>query len=573
MKNLENIIKKVLSNVKKDSTKKTVTKQLGEQVNLRPDVLDKIKQVPNLPSDFFDSLKLAKLRTFEGNTGTFDEDDTILSCLDNKEYISPFYSSVVEWYEITQQSWYDWEMEKFNKGQDNDITACQWYVEILVKQQENGWGDYKDITPPDVFGDESVTKDMESFDVATQTFSKKMTKINYDEEFQKCAAAVYLTLKIPRVGCASSFRLYSLSLEEQGKQDPFLNIDLRSTSWFLTEYKKWTQNPEGYTPKSPAISGADWRYRIQNDAGKPAQYFDFSEVSLDKKEFEVYKPNASKFSTDTFLTLLPLTNSEIARINGNPFDVATGNYKSVNPSEKFPLQTSETTARYVCKKDNVTAVNLRTSAEVNEDTGFFDPYDNYVAWKSDEILGIYLGEKEQTKAPFITSGTLGGANIDEEYLEFLNNITKEDLKVWIKYLEDGGMADDLVDPSGENPHIKETLKEYLTKWLNTLKKGSRVGTYTFNAYQYNDFENKTGRVHPDIWKRFPNQFKPLLWYKIGLEKPYLDQSENTNDYYSVVWVRADNVEFCPAPDSKEASISYSGELLKRLPIRAFADPQ
>ena len=76
----------------------------------------------------------------------------------------------------------------------------------------------------------------------------------------------------------------------------------------------------------------------------------------------------------TFYKYLPLTKEELRQRNEeNPY----------NEDGTLKLGSGE----YICMRPDASQVNYRSTAEVNEDKGMFDPYDNWIAWGSSAIVG------------------------------------------------------------------------------------------------------------------------------------------------------------------------------------------
>ena len=64
----------------------------------------------------------------------------------------------------------------------------------------------------------------------------------------------------------------------------------------------------------------------------------------------------------------------------------------------------------------------------------------------------------------------------------------------------------------------------------------------------------------------------MLWYQVEFLNLQSDIHEG-GIQYKYGWVREDNVGFCKKPSDSESQTNYTTEFLKRVPIKALADPR
>ena len=211
---------------------------------------------------------------------------------------------------------------------------------------------------------------------------------------------------------------------------------------------------------------------------------------------------------------------------------------SLTKNDKF-----KNSGKYICKNSDKPMVNLRTSNEVNTDTGFFDPSDNYINWSGDEIIGEYLGEK-WSYIEWGTGSLMGGTTLNEKLEKWKKSLTDSDIQEIYKSL--GGNV-----PEGKMQSARSNLSSILN------------GT--------NDDEIQGLSVIPKKYQDSIVKFNVShKWYHVKFSKPYKDQTDDNT--YDNGWVRSDNVDFCLPTTDKNAQTNYRLEYIKRLPIKPFKDP-
>jgi hypothetical protein len=498
MKNADEILKKILLNMRYDSSK-----SLKEQ-SMEDEVVVSAKSNSNKKIN----------RTFEGNPVL--ENRIVIDCKTGQQYVSTNFSIETSFTPLSGTEWFNWQNKLVEENKVNSLTACKYYVTILVDQQKRGVGNYKNITPPN-------------------TFKDNLNPINYDEKVNECILSSYAAYNAKPKNCSTSIRYFSKNLESQGNNNPFINVNYMKDSWFLTEYKKWEQNND-YTPKAPFLMDQTSKYWSVSN-GKRENIINIGDFKLDTDKSNLTQSSSNGSSEFDISNELPLTNDEKTEMFNTPID-SNGEFKG---------------GEYICKKPNTQFVNLRTGPGVNEDSGYFDPTDNFINWGGDEIVGKYITKKRQNPASTQSSGMIGGVYVDEDLKKFIKSITNQDIKDIISHLETKGIANKKYSDL-DNLTIKDVIKrnkDYAVKMLSTT-----------NTNQEN--------LPKKIYDRLPGKFKTYLWYKVEFLKPVYDAHEG--DTYKNGWVREDNVKFCEKTTNDNSETNYTNELLKRVPIKPLKDP-
>jgi len=273
----------------------------------------------------------------------------------------------------------------------------------------------------------------------------------------------------------------------------------------------------------------------------------FGDFKLDTEKSEIGVDQIGSYGKVLTLTPeLPLTKDELSVISTNPISTS-GEYIG--------------DGKYVCKKSNVQYINIRSTAGVNEDTGIFDPTDNYINWVSEDIVGEYVSEKRQSPAVSQSSGLLGGTYKDKDLTKFINSLSKKDINDIISHLENKGIANQKLytKPDGTDETVKDGLKnnkDYTITLLVTTKTNQ---------------EN----LPKNIYNRLPGKFKTYLWYKVKFITPIEyrggENIDNKSNEIKIGWVRSDNVEMCKKPSDEGSQTNYRNELLKRMPMKPLKD--
>ena len=476
--------------------------------------------------------------------------ETLKSCKDGSEYT--IFNGKVELFEPqTISEWWENEMELLNNGKENDISACKYYVTIIKEQQQKKEGDYREVQISDIDKSKMSKEEIESL---SDNSKIKSEKIDFNKEVQACITLSYKAQNERPKGCHKSFNIL------QGETTVYSNKDIPTkldkwdsktikylyTSWFTVEYKKWSKNKTGYTPRPPF------------DLYNQGQYFDITKQVptsfdlnvLDNTKVKIgLQPTKGTLGKQDFINWLPLTDEEKSRLNENP----------ITPDNKF-----KSGGNHICKKPNVNYVNLRSSAEVNDDTGMFDFSDNFVGWQTDEIIGEYIEEIKQKPIKFCQTG-IGTLKCGKDDIDFLKKIPK-------------GVVDSLIKiygypktsiPGVENPNMVYEQDGKGKKMRST--------DYLLLSQKYGLVSQalRDGKLPKEIYGYLPGRYKSLTWYKVRLNKPFgKPDTWNVRLPYSdqIVWVRSDNVEFCVSPDNQNSPRDYSTEFLKRVPVKPLLNP-
>ena len=410
-----------------------------------------------------------------------------ISCVDGSEYVSPNITIYEKHEPYTSQKWMDWNNRLLSENKPNALTACKYQSTIKVQQ--------------------------------------KRTTLSYDDEVINCINFSYQSFNNKPMFCAKHFSL--LVLEDGSdniKENDFKDVWLTSEDWFTSEYKKYTED-NSYQTKEPfetlfyVKSYNEWN-------GKKYTPFVMTSIIDGEKGVNIEKiATGNLFAEEKFL---PLTNAEKGQFN----DI------SLTKNDKF-----KNSGKYICKNSDKPMVNLRTSNEVNTDTGFFDPSDNYINWSGDEIIGEYLGEK-WSYIEWGTGSLMGGTTLNEKLEKWKKSLTDSDIQEIYKSL--GGNV-----PEGKMQSARSNLSSILN------------GT--------NDDEIQGLSVIPKKYQDSIVKFNVShKWYHVKFSKPYKDQTDDNT--YDNGWVRSDNVDFCLPTTDKNAQTNYRLEYIKRLPIKPFKDP-
>jgi hypothetical protein len=515
MNNTEELLKRVLLNMKYDSRKTLSEQIMGDEVTVSAKSSSNSKQT---------------IRSFEGNPEL--KNRKIIDCKTGQQYISSNFTIESSFTPTSATEWFNSQNKLVEENKVNSLSACKYYVTILVDQQKRGVGDYSNITPPDPFKN-NLSPD--EFETQNNQFTNKLKTINYDDKVNECITSSFAAYNSKPVGCTTIFRYFSKYLEDQGNKDPFISVNYMKDSWFLTEYKKWEQNKD-YTPKAPFLMDETAKYwSVYN--GKRENVINIGDFNLDTSKDNLTQVSSNASDEFDITNELPLTNDEKMQMMDTPID-SSGEFKG---------------GKYICKKPNVQFVNLRTGPGVNEDSGYFDPTDNFINWGGDEIVGKYITKQNQTPAKQQSSGTLGGTYKDESLVKFYKNLTNNDIKNIISHLEKKGMANKIF---WKDTTIKDALS----------KKNTREGVLSMLVGSPNNKE----LLPEDVYKKLPGKFKSYTWYKVEFLKPVYDSHEG--DSYKEGWVRSDNVKFCEKTTNANSETNYNNELLKRVPIKPLKDP-
>ena len=423
----------------------------------------------------------------KSNPGNYDlTTRKLISCIDGTDYVSPNITIFEKFEPLNSQQWTDWQTKLVSENKQNQLTACKYQATIKIQQ--------------------------------------KRTQLSYDDEVIDCINFSYQAYNNKPNFCGTHFSLYEKSLDDNSEDYKkfFKEVYLTVDDWFLAEYRKYQQN-NSYQTKEPYEILNKKSYKIWD--GKYYKPITLSSVIVGEKDLDVTSQQIyNKVDVETFL---PLTNSEKSQFEDIP----------LTKNDEF-----KNSGKYICKKPDTPMVNLRTSNEVNTDTGIFDPTDNYINWTGDEIIGEYIGEK-WSYIKSVTGSELGGATENPKLSKFLRTLNDNDIVEIYKSL------------GWSVP--KDQIKKYrsmIVVLLNSIPNPKPVIELIPEKYR-NDII-KFGLSHK--------------WYHVKFLKPYKDQTDN--DTYKDGWVRSDNAQFCLPSSDKNSQTNYRLEYLKRIPMKPFADP-
>jgi hypothetical protein len=502
MSNENDILKRILLNMRYDSSM-TLTEQ---PVSTKPEVTVTAKKQSNLQPK--------KLGSIEGNPSL--DGRKIVDCKTGKEYISPNFSSVESFKNQSTNEYIEEQKKLLSTNKTNELSACRYYVTIIKDQISKKTGIYAKPSNDKIIQDQINTP--------------------FEDLVYNCINNSYLVSQNKPGGCTVRFSYFSKNLENQGNVNPFYNVSLVSTSWFLTEYKKY-QTDNNYTPQAPYLIRSDISYSY-TDQGK-IKKFNIEDIKIDSTGDKDLELETSAIGGFDLRLELPLTSDEKMLIDQSP----------ISQNNEF------IGGEYICKKPGVNYVNLRTTNEVNDDTGYFDPTDNFISWSNDEIVGKYLSQKNQNPVSPFENGQLRD---DKESKKFYNNIinSKSEFNNLINHLKNIGFLDKPV------PGFKgKTMRDVLLS-------GNQKQKEYILAMGINNADN----FYPEnLYKKVPKKYKSMLWYKVEFLKPLSDIHEGGINYKEG-WVREDNVEFCKKPTDVKSQTNYENEFLKRVPIKPLANP-
>ena len=505
MNNGDDILKKILLNMRYDP-KKTIKEQSSISNNAK-------KSDPGNPS--------------------LDE-HKVISCLDGTEYVYPNLNVITKFEPVTSQAWTDMQTRLVDENKENDLTACKYQATIKVQQ--------------------------------------KRTELSYDDEVLDCINYMYQLYNNKPMFCATHFSMFDIEQYDGPLDFPKLldyltpkpkpktkgigsievgdvndvndedmkkvnaatkQIYLFTTQWFKREYKKYQQN-NSYLTREPYETETERTYKVWRET----YYAPFVMDSIIDGEKDITITQASgsaEINNDQHF--LPLTNAEKGQFNDIP----------LTKDDKF-----KNSGKYICKNRDKSMVNLRTSAEVNTDTGFFDPTDNYINWSGDEMIGEYMSEVKQKSYYNLEAHSLFGSELSEQ-----------DYRKWYQHIL-------TINPSNFPEFTRKMVERadgagYSIKDMFT--KITDYNDYTWDLIMAPNFKDLMPK---EIYDKLPGSRFEQTWYRVKLLKLYKDQTDGQT--YDNAWVRSDNVNFCLPPKDTNSQTNYRLEYFKRIPMKALQDP-
>lgn len=441
--------------------------------------------------------------TKKSDPGNYSLDERkLISCVDGSEYVSPNITIVNKFEPSTSQEWTDWNTRKLSENKPNALTACKYQATIKVQQ--------------------------------------KRTEFSYDDEVINCINFSYQSYNNKPMFCAIQFSVYDKSLDDGSAKTQadvkklFKEVFLTSDDWFRYEYGKYQQNNNYYTREPYETSFMVKNYNVWD--GTRYTPFVMTSIIDGEKGINIDREKTS-VSVDVDQHFLPLTNAEKGQFNDIP----------LTKNDEF-----KNSGKYICKNSDKSMVNLRTSSEVNTDTGLFDPTDNYINWSGDEIIGKYMSEVKQKPYYSIDTHTLFGSELSEQ-----------DYRKWYQHIL-------RINPSNL-PEFTKTMVQRAGGGGFSIKdmftKSTDYNEVTWDLVMSPNFKDLMPK---EIYNKLPGSRFEQTWYKVEFLKPYKDQTDGQT--YDNGWVRSDNVNFCLPPTDKDSQTNYRMEYFKRLPMKPFKDP-
>jgi hypothetical protein len=415
---------------------------------------------------------------------------TMLSCSNGQIYVSPKIDYVQENVKIPSSEWLAEQKRLEKENKVNYFTACDYQARIMKNQNRLG-----DKTQDDTFLD--------------------------------CLTLCYSILQSLPEKCTSTFKF-------EKSENEVLTVSLGIGNWWGAEYSKYLSD-ETYKTKSPweVVSKRDYYYWD----GKTYQKFSFSGI-IDTEDGDLEQTTVTFGEKTKMEMFLPLTDSEKQVMSENPFS-EDGEFKEKGTQ--------------ICKKPTAPKVNLRTSAGVNNDNGFFDPTDNYITWTSMEHLGTLLEKRFMWRGqPLVNNSP--------------NNKIKQLLDKYISqkvYPDTNMLVTTLERMYQDNAKVAENISKMNRLQLDNF----------FLSFTPLNFSKYPKEFQEDILKSKIGE----IWYKIKVPKSFKDLTDVastifSNDEYDTVWVSAQTTEVCQSKDPEKVETDYSVELLKRAPIKALKAP-
>lgn len=502
---------KILDNI--DENNNLFENVPGDNPPLKPEIVVTAKRTP---SNKIPTNKIPK----DGNSEL--EDYRIISCIDGQTYIGGAGVNIREKKENESATeWLGDEKKKYEQNKENWITACEYNADIKLLQGAASYGLDKEMT--------SDQKEIKRTDLLNE-----------------CLSMCYNVSNNLPVGCAT---LFDLKYSEEGYYHP---VVLVLDSWLRIDYKNWydrhMKGDDSYKVREPyVVYQNNFRYKIYSE-GK-FKTVDLKDIT-NKSEFESGMKTSEFGGGQSKYDLLPLTDAEKTNMTlSNPF------------YENNQLKLGE--GQYICIGPNASSVNYRTSDGVNEDTGAFDPEDNWVSWSNSTVIGKLISTS-LSRAPeyvgqqgFIASFTSSQEESEQgrkfnEYLE--NNFT---------YL-----VHTLIEILNSVPNGNKTVTEFYQR--TEKSPGSVYATKAlFQPFFY----------FVDVYDRLPEKIKKSLtntgiihkWYKVKLLYP-IDDKTDPGNVEDVVYVAADTTEYCKNEEKDKKTVSNSSfdlETLKRAPMKSL----
>ena len=421
MKNNEDILKKILLNMRYDSSK---------TLNKNNKVIRKRKNVLSEDDEYLDqgSPTITTTTTKPVNNTDKPPRNTnnqiftkIKSCVDGETFLAPFSSVQTEdkFEPYTPDQWYAVQQREREEGKTNGLDACIYYTEIIRQKEIR-----------------NTLKDPN--DSASAWFQKQIAD---------CITNSVSALNYQPTGCDRKFYI-SWEIGEKlintiGNTKQMMLVYLGTQNWWSAfngypAYSRFTKGDK--TGEFPLITSPWESLSIRNYAVKyesKVYNFDIKKLESITDEELLKKQDQDPLQNEKYGSkkldiekTLPYKDSEVAAMSQNNVVNQDNTVRGVDYTTSSPW----------CLRDGVTMVNLRSSPGVNIDTGLFDVgslaggWNNFVAWKSNKVVGSDTGKRELLWLPlyeyikYNETGNFRYTRLDNktanDFLDKVNNYAK-----------------------------------------------------------------------------------------------------------------------------------------------------
>ena len=419
MKNNEDILKKILLNMRYDSSKtlNENNKVIGKRKNVLSEDDEYLDQgIPTITTTTTKPVNNTDKPPRNTNSEIFTK---IKSCVDGETFLSPASSLVLgnKFEPWTSDQWYSRQKKRREEGKTNGLDACIYYTEIIRQKEIR-----------------NTLKDPN--DSASAWFQKQIAE---------CITRTVSAFNYKPTGCDNSFSITTEVGEKlintKSNTSGMMRVYLGHQDWFRAfdgypAYSRFTEGDKtGEFPliKSPWDSMSIKDYYLKYDKKIYSVEINkleaITDIELLKDQDPLDKQVYGSRKLDIEKTL-PYKDSEVAAMSQNNVVNQDGTVRGVDYTTSSPW----------CLRDGVTMVNLRSSPGVNVDTGLFDVgslaggWNNFVAWKSNKVVGSDTGKRELLWLPlyeyikYNETGNFKYTRLDNktanDFLDKVNNYAK-----------------------------------------------------------------------------------------------------------------------------------------------------
>lgn len=348
------------------------------------------------------------------------------NCLTGEKIVSPTIAVYQKQETPNVQTWFEQQKSFSSAKKNNWIDACKYYYESKIRINRKAYDDWKKsngtIEEP-FFGDGKPQDALDKLDKSQQGWVTVCLQECFanSEQFEVGCAVRFIITDFEELTGSSfedyidpKFKEYE-KFNQQTKSDK--TITLTHQAWwayYVQYYQKVKKEidsflsaeksgglKEGWWKSMPNFFSDTWQNKLiapwkSMEIEKWGYSIDMGNdtwVKFEEKNLDIHNPDTG-LQGETFYQYLPLTKEELSVKRGeNPY----------NEDGRLKLGAGE----YICMKPNAGQVQYRVTPEVNEDTGIFDAYDNWISWGSSEIVGKLLKSIHDT-----------GWSVDGERVEY-----------------------------------------------------------------------------------------------------------------------------------------------------------